>query len=91
MTKISKRPSRARRGTFHLNRIEEAAVAFRQAAALKPFYANALCNLGSALHRLSKYGKAQQNRMIPSPKLALPPPCRKTLSMAIRSQRSTFP
>ena len=44
---------------FHLNRIEEAADAFRRAADLKPDYANALCNLGSALHRLAKYGEAE--------------------------------
>lgn len=44
---------------FQLNRIEEAADAFRRATDLKPDYANALCNLGSALHRLAKYGEAE--------------------------------
>ena len=43
---------------FHLNRIEEATDAFRRAADHKPDYANALCNLGSTLHRLAKYGEA---------------------------------
>ena len=44
---------------FHLNRIEEAADAFRRATDLKPDYANALCNLGSALHCLAKYWEAE--------------------------------
>ena len=44
---------------FDLNRLEDAASELRQAIALDAGYANALCNLGSALHRLEKDGKAE--------------------------------
>ncbi len=39
---------------FDLNRLEDAAAKLRQAIALDAAYANALCNLGFALHRLEK-------------------------------------
>ena len=44
---------------FDLNRLEDAAAELRQAIALDAAYANALCNLRSALHRMEKDGKAE--------------------------------
>ena len=44
---------------FDLNRLEDAASELRQAIALDAAYANALCNLGSALQRPEKDGKAE--------------------------------
>ena len=44
---------------FDLNRLEDEASELRQAVALDAAYANALCNLGSALHRPEKDGKAE--------------------------------
>ena len=44
---------------FDLNRLEDAAAELRQATALDAAHANVLCNLGSALHRMEKDGKAE--------------------------------
>ena len=52
--------------SFNLNRLEDAAAELRQAIALYAAYANTLCNLGSALHRLEKEARRKTHTIGPS-------------------------